>query len=481
MGKETFEAAVEHARLLERKMMEYSPYKGGVEIEATLDLEPKEYVELGYKDMLNLYERSQKIISTAGMGILEHEERKAAPSAKSEEVESRLREITTETLKKAEEVAKEEIVEREVPPVEEEIELERPPEKIEIEKPEVPEIEIERPPEKKAERAPKVEVPVERKAAPPPPPPVLRESPDEVASRRYQQMEEQIRTTLGERADRLTLKKKMLDLTKQLFKEKSTSRREEIKLQITVLKNMLIAAKERPGARKRKDETHAKLLDTMLSTQQAEIARTKDEIVGTYNKKIAEIKKKFYDDISMAEKPAKRKQIYEGFVFSVTSLVEQLPDAIKERKDLVVKKHTAEMERLKGSVSKADKETLAKVDERIGYIKSNYGDEFSAVKGIVGREMDNLIEVTGGEIFKEPEEKPKDEETIAHEVVKEINELDEGTLLYRLHSKDPAYYKQYERKKISRAEAIFKAKALYAKEKGLSDSMVKKYFSQTED
>ncbi len=507
MVEEAFEAAIQEARRLEKKMIEYAPYKGDIYIETTIELEPKEYVELTYDDLFNLYERAQKIISTREMGILAagEEEKVEVPTPETEEVESRLREMTTETLKEAEEVAKEPKPEIEKPPpevppitemVEAEIELEKaPPEEeakpeIEIEKPEVPEIELEKPPEEKVEiekpvekpKVPEIEVPEEKKEVPPPVPPVLRESPDEAAARRYRQMEEQILSMLGEKADELTLKKKMLELTKQLFKEKTTSKREEIKLQITVLKNILVSAKAKPPkARVRKEETHEKLFDTMISTQQAEIARKKDEIVGTYNKKIADVKKKFYDDISVAEEPAKRKQIYEGFVFSVTSLVEQLPDVIKKHKEFTMKKHAAEMEKLGDSLSEKEKGTRTKVDERLDYINNQYDAEFSAVKGIVGRDIDNLIEVTGGEIFKVPEEKPKDKETIALEVVKEINETDEGTLLYYLHSQDPAYYKRYERKQISKAEAIFEAKALLAKEKGLSDSMVKRYFSQTED
>ena len=66
------------------------------------------------------------------------------------------------------------------------------------------------------------------------------------------------------------------------------------------------------------------------------------------------------------------------------------------------------------------------------------------------------------------------------ELVREINDMDEGTLLYFLHGKDAEFYKKYERKHLSKQEAIFRAKALIAKEKGLSDDMISKYFSDTE-
>jgi len=520
---ETFESAIDEARRLERKVVEYAPYDGKIRVERTLDLEPKDYVELTYGDLRNMYERTQKIISASGLGVFATavkapavaEKEAVAPKAETAEVESKLKEMTTETLKTAEEVAKEPIVEKEAPPeapsekaYEKEIEIEKvfkPPEPG-VKKP--PEIEIERPPaeapvpEKAEVSEPDKAVPPEKAVvpepkAPPaeekpaPTPPALRETPDEAATKRYEQMEEQIREMVGEKADEVTLKKKMLELTKQLFKEKTTSKREEIKLQITVLKNMLAAGikpKKRAApakGRKAKEEaeegtTHVKLLDTLVATHQSELSQSKDTIIDSYNKQIAGIKKKFYEDLAVTDKPAKRKERFEAFVFAVESLVEQLPDTIAKYRDFTSKKHAAELEKLKESLGPKEKEIKGKVEERLAYVQKEYDKEFAAVKGIVGRQIENLIELAGSEIFKKPEEKPEEAEAKAYEVLKEINETDEGTLLYFLHSKDPDYYKRYERKQLSKAEVLFKAKELMAKEKGLNEKMVRKYFSQME-
>ena len=62
----------------------------------------------------------------------------------------------------------------------------------------------------------------------------------------------------------------------------------------------------------------------------------------------------------------------------------------------------------------------------------------------------------------------------------EIEEIDEGTLMYYLHSHDAEYYKNYERKNVSKAEALSRAKVLMAKEKGLKDATIKKYFGNAE-
>jgi hypothetical protein len=120
---------------------------------------------------------------------------------------------------------------------------------------------------------------------------------------------------------------------------------------------------------------------------------------------------------------------------------------------------------------------------------ARYGQEFASVKGVIAHQIDNLIEITGSDILKE---KPaaggpvkavagaKEREEREYDIVREINEMDEGTLLYFLHSNDADMYRKYERKLISKAEAIFRAKELIARAKGLGDSMVKRYFTHKE-
>jgi hypothetical protein len=522
---------IEEAKRLEKKLVEYAPYQGAIEVERTLDLEPKEYVDLNYADLINMYERTQKIISASGLGVFASVSGKAAedqaaapaPKAVTSEVENRLREMTSETLKTAEQVAKEPMITERAPP--QEIEFERheeakpeiefefkeAPSKKEAEKavPQAPEPEIsleektqpKAPEEKDAPPvlqkpreapSPKAEIPPQARTAPGmmPAPPALRESPDQAGARRYSQMEEQISAAIGEKADEVTLKRKMLDLTKQLFKEKSTSKREDIKLQITVLKNMLASGNrgQKAGAKAAvsakgaapEGDTHIKLLDTLIATHQSELSQNKDDIISSYNKRIADIKKGFYDDIAVTDDPGKRKQMFEAFVFAVESLVEQLPDNLAKQMGFTSKKHASELERLHDSLGAKESDTKGKVEERLDYTKKGYEKEYSAVKGIVGRQIENLIEVAGSEIFKKAEERPEESESRIYEIVKEVNETDEGTLLYFLHSKDPESYKKYERKQLSKAEVIFKAKELLARDKGLSDSIVKKYFSQME-
>ncbi len=508
MGKEEFDAAAEEVKQLERKLLPYAPYSGEVSIAQTLDLEPKDFVDLTYQDMLNTYERSEKIRSTVGMAVFTAAAgapAKAAeappapkPTAASAEIEIRLKEMTTETLKRAEEVGREPIaLEKEVQPApaeaqkpyEMEIEFEHRP--VE-EKP--PEIELEKEGKEAAEPGkeaiarrpealePALEVPAEKRVVVATVPPALRESPDEAASKRYEQMEEQVRAMLGGAADDVSIKKKMLELTKELFKEKSVNRREQIKLQISVMKNMLMGGMP---ARKKKaagaeEETHGRLLDTIISTQQAELSQTKDTIINSYHRQIASIRKKFYDDIASVEEPARRKEIFDSFVFSVTSLVEQLPQLLKKYQDYTAKKHAAELEKVIGSLGDKEKDTAKKAQERLEYARKGYAADFAPVKGIIGREIESLIDSAGSGVFEKAEGEKEGKEAKMMEMVAEINAMDEGTLLSYLHSKDTDFYRKYESKAVSRAEAIARAKALLAKEKGLSDSMTRKYFSETE-
>ncbi|MBU1165385.1 hypothetical protein KKF81_00435 [Candidatus Micrarchaeota archaeon] len=546
---EAFSAAINEAKRLEKKLIEYAPYKGDIKIDVRVELEPEEYLELDYQDLINIYERTQKIVRASGLEIYSATPTASKPEMPDQEtidVETKIKEMTTETLQRAEEISKEPEIELEMSayPIENdeetiiseqekqtpqhepdildmvekdlemEIEKSKEPEvvkseptvaetkkqekseEIEIEgfalenEPELP---IEKP--KIAEKPKAIEQPtvrsqqtvVARQPEKPQLPPVLRETPAEETSKRYKQMEEEIRRVVGEKADELVLKKKMLDLTKQLFKEKITSKREEIKTQITVLKNMLVSAKESgtkatKTRKKEKDETHTKLLETIISAQKTELAQTKDEIINAYKKRMQTIKNKFYEERNAeGATPTTRKNAHREFIKSISTLAEQLPTTIPQYAMNLSKKHTAEIENLKQSLDAKDTTTLQMAKNRSNETVGGYEKESNMVKTIIAKEMENMldncsdIEQSEGTIKKADNKKEN-----VKEIINEINDTDDGTLLYYLHSKNQEYYKQYERKHISKAEAIFKAKALLAKEKGLDDITVRRYFSQEE-
>ncbi|NYZ77325.1 hypothetical protein H0O02_03345 [Candidatus Micrarchaeota archaeon] len=526
-----FSDAVEEAKRIENKALEYKSYEGDIEIRKDVDFYPADYVDVDYSDLINIYERAEKIKTASKMRIFAPgmegappapEEKKAISASdakKIEEVESRLKNITTEALKKAEEIA------APARPSEEKIELEKKPAHLEIElereKPaELPselELEFEKPAEKEEERRRPPEISEVREAKPHVPEefgerkpeeerpvaeeaevlmPKILESPDEAAEKKFKKIEEEVVSTLGERADETAIKKKMLELTKQLFKEKSFDKREEIKHEIAALKGMLASKKteavrgaiaKAKKAKKPEGEgavAHLQVLQTLVTTQASEMAQTKDSITSSYRHKIDGLHKKFYEDVALTEDAEKKKKLYDSLVFELTKLSEQLPETIEKFKDYTTKKHLAEIRKIKENVGPAEKDAAQQVTARMKAIETGHPAEFDSLKDIILKRIDSIIRTAARDVFeKKTEEEPsavEKEETKADEIISEISNIDAGTMLYYLHSKDLEYYKKYERKHVSNAEAIARARILMAKEKGLNADIIRKYFGTLE-
>jgi len=540
-GDDDFSAAVEEAREVEKSAQPYTGFKGKIEVAKVLDLAPADYADYTYDDLMNLYEKVGKIIKTTGMEAYRAAPAPAAPvtpaarkemAARKEEVETRVKELTSEALTRAEEIGKElekpiekkpeavkpeerkpEEIEFEslMPqsielerPKEEEKKEEKPPqrapqeiefeilegkEKEEEEKKEGLELEKEKPQEKEAREAlrQRPAPPTARPAMAPPErpvaavPPVLRERAEEAASKRYGEIEQQITSTLGGEMDEASLKKKMLELTKELFKEKSFNRREQMKLEITVIKDLL-ARKVRKPAKGAGAESEAKgsMLDTLISTQKTEIASTKDKLLTNYKTQIEAIRREFQQSIGQLPEADQggRKAAFESMVFKLTSLDEQLPQAVLKYQDYLREKHQSELRKFRSSLGKGEEKLAADAETRLADIEEGYAKEFATARAIVKKQVEMLTESMGRAVFGKEEVPVK--EAKVQDLVAEINETDEGTLLYFLHSKDPEFYKRYERKHVSRQEAVFRAKELMAREKGLSDDMVRRYFSESE-
>lgn len=506
MSMPDFDAAVDEAKELEKSALSYTAFRGKIELRKELDMAPSDFADYSYINLINLYERAEKIIKASGLEIY-----KVPPTppkkkmvAKTEEIESKVKEITGEALKSAEELGKElekepieEVKPEEVAKPAEEIEFERlapeefapieeeippeieKPEEIELEK----EIEIEKPEEKPEEvKPPEIKPEKKPKAAKPPTivPPVLRKRAEEAGSKKFVDTEQQIMATLGEKVDEASLKKKMLELTKELFKEKSVKRRERIKLEITVLKNMLRRKVKAPRKGMEEKEVKGRLLETLIATQIRELASTKDKLLTDYKHQIDTLRMQFQEKAASLPEDdlAGRKEAYEKMVFELTSLAEQLPQAVLKHQNYRKEKHETEMKKLRSSLGKKEEKLMGKADERLETIEKEYAKEFATARAIVKKQIDTVIETSSRIAFKE--EKVPVEEAKTQDLIREINDADEGTLLYFLHGKDPDFYRKYERKHLSKQEAIFRAKALMAKEKGLSDDMISKYFSETE-
>jgi len=566
-----FAAVSEEVRRLEKKAIEYAPYSGDMAIEKELELEPKELVDLSFADMLNLYERAQKVISAKASldalaareaGIGDKEEEKGVDEAERAKVESELLERNSQALAQAEETGKgiselekvseepEAGKERPAPPEEAgsqaiefeemptpakkkdddlQIEFEsvddlggrdeKEPEEEERHEPEIPdeepflEIELEReekeekprkmepiapekeekeapaapkpepkPPERKEERAPPMTAPPQKRIVVASVPPQLQESPDKLASDKYRQIEQSISETLGEGADEVAIKKRMLALTKDLFREKLTSRREAIKLEITALKNMLTKSPAKGGARKQAQakapEPAAGLLDTLVATQESEIIKAKDSVVESYEKQLKAMRGKFREEIEAVKDDKKRNELFEAFVFSVMSLQEQLPQVVEKYRDFNSKKHLAEIDAFLSSESGKDAAALKKARARRKGIEEGYQQSFASMSSMIVKEIDLAIELAGRRALKKAKRSDKVEKEF--EVMAEIDSTSDETLMNYLLSKDPDGYKRYEKREMSAAEARMRAKALMAQDKGLAKSRISRFFSLEE-
>lgn len=575
-----YRAAVEEAKRLEKKCLEYSPYSGKINVEKTLDLSPDEVGDMNFNDLINLYERTEKITAARkkiyGMGEGTEPEKVVTKkeTKKSKEIEKEMKKITTEALESAEEIKKEmdekpidlevkteapkatktadelefdildseleaakpkasagfdddldlgleektpapkqvedemefddlddtrkptestppadeielDTEEKVTPPVEEKHEdefeledMELPTKKEEVEPITLDEEKTEPVKEKESVVATK---PVTTTPKPKKVPPVLKT--EEKAVQKLESMDEKIRQALGGDVSKPKLKKRMLQLTKELFKEKSYNRREEIKMEITVLKNMLagkVPAKAPVGkkgtvAKKAAVEKAAKgqLLETLVGTQKTGVANTKELILSRYSLKIKKMKSTFYGNLQTIPKEQleKRKKLYEKLVLNLGMLEKKLPELITRYRDVTVQKHKTEMTKLRDSLGDSDTLIKKKIGSRLAALEGDYTKQFETVKQIVSKSISTVEELAGDTIEQQGTQNQK-----AKNIVREINETDGGTLLYYLHSKDPQYYKSYERKHVPKGEAISKARILMAKEKGLSDAMIRKYF-----
>jgi hypothetical protein len=309
-----------------------------------------------------------------------------------------------------------------------------------------------------------------------PVPAILREAP-EAAGGKFRDVEEYFTREWGGKIDESMVKKKMLDLTKELFKEKSVTRREKLKLEIVVLKNMLGRTGEKPARAGAKaapatKEYATNLLDTLVSTQTSELSAKKDTIASLYKNRIAESKKKFYSGLKGVpeDNTSERKRIFDSFSQELSAISRALPGDVAKIKDFVMQKHMSELESFRQSSGADNPAVLKSIDLRSAEIRG-YTREFQSISDLINKNIETMLDSASGEVVTRAQ---GEQETAA--TVYEINETDEGTLLYYLHSKNQEFYKKYERNKISKSEALQYAKFLMAKEKGLSAADTKKYF-----
>lgn len=453
-----FAEAVEMVRRLEEKSLEYQPPESAEIAKRRIEFSPQEYSDMGYAEALTLYARVEKVI--AGSAMLQKEIYGIAPRAEPEvptvvaaavvpareEAPPRPPEEKIEVEARAPEPPKapEELeieVEREKPARELEFEEKRPEEAaLEFEKPEAEEpkgrseIEVRAP---EAPRPPE-EMPVRKKGEPPEVslriPPVLSTSPVESAIVEVEKLEKQFSSEVraGGKVNREDAKKRMLELTRELFKEKSVDRREEIKKEIVGLKTIL---SEGEGKAKPK----ADIFTVVKNDQEYEVSSAKKAITEAYENAIAPLLKYYDEEAALGRGLEAMPALGER----AARLREQVANLVRGYEDFLVSKHAAELEEL-AKRGKGAKE----MQERMSQLTSAYSAEFAALKNSVWGEIDGAVakRKSGGE-------------------GKEAEESDEDLLAY-LQGEEPVDYQRYARGEITRAQALGEARRKLASKKG---------------
>ncbi|MBI2079736.1 hypothetical protein HYT84_03155, partial [Candidatus Micrarchaeota archaeon] len=372
----------------------------------------------------------------------------------------------------------------EIPEIEDkkkELELEKKPEEATTPPPSIPTPVEEKKPEQELPKSRIITEGVKPLAVPP----ILYKAPEQIARTSFEEIEDKFKQEWAGEKDEIKIKRKMLELTKELFKEKSGDKREELKRQVVTLKNILskpspeVAPEvSKKSAKKIETSYSLNLFNTIINSHLAELSSSKDSISSSYTAKIEDLKRRLSDallSISDTDDAARRKAASDT-ISNLNSLKQQLPIIISKYQKFLLDKHAAELEKLKNSIDKSDSASIKACEKRSEEIKAKYKDELDSLRDSLLRTIELVIESTNQRLEKKEEKPVPKSELNLSEALFDINNTDEGSMLYYLHSKDPDTYKKYERKHISKYDALSHARKLMAKEKGLSAEQINKYF-----
>jgi hypothetical protein len=325
-------------------------------------------------------------------------------------------------------------------------------------------------------------------------PPVLaQEMPEQSTFDRIQQTFD---SEWGGERDEVKIRRKMLELTKDLFREKSTSRREQIKQQIVVLKNMLAqpVAKERPKEVAKDDFAYANsLFITLANTLSSEFGSAVNALSMNADAKIADAKRTYADAIlDLTESDADgRKAAFDKYVFDLTKISEEIKAEANKLKTEMLLKHQDSLDQYIKSLDAKDSVNREKAEDKKENLEQVYPAEVTAFISALSGKTSSLID-TASHAALAPSEGPapvskQEAKTLkktgmpqmdVDALVAEINSTDEGTLLYHLHFKNLTRYKEFERGRITKQQALVEARRMIAKEKGLNDSIVNKNWGE---
>ena len=302
-------------------------------------------------------------------------------------------------------------------------------------------------------------------------PPILSESPERSADATINRLEQQFQAQFapsagkaagaGKKVDTEGAKKRMMELTRELFRERSFDRREEIKKEIVLLKNMIadagVAPKSGAGAGA---PAAGAFLTALKGSQDYEFSAAKKSVQESFESNL----KALTSQMEMQVALEKKAEAVDSFERNAVSLEQRLITILEKYQIFLTAKHNAELSALSAKgLSSADSEKMRET------LRDRYAHEFASIKHTIGEEIHSKVQ-NSKETLTESAGDPK------ARGIAQVNRATEEELLNLLQSGDPRQYEKYARGELSRAEALASARRRMAAQAGLDEDTINTHF-----
>lgn len=299
-------------------------------------------------------------------------------------------------------------------------------------------------------------------------PAILSESPEKGAEATISRLEKQFQAQFapaagkaaGKKVDTEGAKKRMMELTRELFRERSFDRREEIKKEIVLLKNMISEAGA-PSAKAGAGAPEAgAFLTALKGSQDYEFSSAKKTIEELFGQNMKLISSQADTKAALGDRAGAASYLETNSVL----LEQRLITLIEKYQIFLTAKHNAELSALSSrGLSTAESEKLR------GALRDRYAHDFSSIKHEIGEEIHSKVQ-NAKEALTEPAGDPK------ARAIAQVSRASEEELLNLLQSMDPRSYEKYARGELSRGEALASARRKMASQAGLDEDTINKHF-----
>ncbi len=278
--------------------------------------------------------------------------------------------------------------------------------------------------------------------------------------------EEEVRDVLEAKTtssvDKSELTQRILALTKEFLSEKDIKKKRKISEEIRRLKQSVALQSSKK----------VDLLNILSKRQQDEVKQILDEIKEEVETNIEACRKEYEQALLLAGNDASLiNRINEQFIKDLNIIESQLTNVVRKALDFVKRLHLMELEKFveKESIPPEKTEEIYKSIE--GY-EELFNKLFVELKELIERQKRD-IKVTLESSF---EETSQEEKRNVEDIVREVKDTREAVLLHTLRAKNRKVFFDYLKGTIPKEEALQIARRLLAKEMGLSDEEVDKYF-----